>query len=334
MKIIHTADWHIGECRRFPNYLERHNQILQAVFNKCCEANADVIINAGDLLHRKDTSKEEFDFAVRWLLEFDKRFKNIIISGNHDHLYGEYTQLVPFTTLETYGKLENTKIASYIPSFHIIDDVCFIMVPWKGYTTEEFESLINDYYNTGEIRQRAKEFVIVLHECAAGAVTDFGRQLPSRFVIREPEWCKYIAMGDIHKMQRVGTKSWYSGAPAQFRFDDLLPKGVLFIDTEKSWEPKYLPISGVKPLVVLDKIPEVWPDAFIKLNVAGRDIPANTPSDVISINPIIEEEELSSIGSGEIDMLDGLIEFLATNGLNTKEQEESVGIVKSIVDKL
>lgn len=329
MKILHTADWHIGECRKFPDYLARHDLILKKIYEAAQFHKVETIIVAGDLFHRKDTTNEEFDLLLRWLLKFEESFHMVIISGNHDHLYGTFTQLQPFLSLYNSGRFKNTKVTD-TPCTHMHKDVGFILIPWGSYSTEDFNAKVAELHILIQDKGM-KHYCIVAHELINGSVIDNGKSFQG-LNISMPSWCNYIALGDIHKTQSFFPNTHYSGAPAQFKFDDLLPKGILLVDSS-TWIPEFVPLNGIKPLVVLTEVPTEWPDAYIKLNVRDQDLPDVLSDNVIKIETVIENEGISEISVSDIDLLQGLPEFLASHGLAKEEQNEAIEIVKGIVNQ-
>ena len=86
MKILHTADWHIG--KKLENYSRFEEQIL--VLNEICEiANTkkvDAVIIAGDLFDTYNPSSEALDLFYKTLKKLSKQGTRpvIAISGNHD----------------------------------------------------------------------------------------------------------------------------------------------------------------------------------------------------------------------------------------------------------
>src|SRR5690606_1356935 len=64
----------------------------------------------------------------------------------------------------------------------------------------------------------------------------------------------YIALGHIHKPQRVSAAvpAFYSGSPLPLSFSERKDeKRVLFLDTEKGWEPQSIPVPAFRSLLKL-----------------------------------------------------------------------------------
>ncbi len=89
MKILHTADWHIGlkswkiekETDRTQEIVNSLEQILEGAKNN----SVDLIIIAGDVLHEnRNPSIESLSILMKYLSEFSKIAPTIIVMGNHD----------------------------------------------------------------------------------------------------------------------------------------------------------------------------------------------------------------------------------------------------------
>jgi exonuclease SbcD len=73
MKVLHTADWHLGKLDHFSRFEEQ-----QRVMNEICDIadsqNADVVIVAGDLF---DTFNPPVEVDLLY-----KTLKDLLITGN------------------------------------------------------------------------------------------------------------------------------------------------------------------------------------------------------------------------------------------------------------
>ena len=86
MKILHTADWHLG--KRLDNFNRLEEQIL--VLNEICQIAddqaVDAVIIAGDLFDTFNPPVEAIDLLYKTLKKLTNRGKRpvIAIAGNHD----------------------------------------------------------------------------------------------------------------------------------------------------------------------------------------------------------------------------------------------------------
>lgn len=86
MKILHTADWHLGKIVNSVHMTEEQEYILQQLLDIIRAEKPEVIIIAGDLYDRAVPPKEAVDLLNRVLTSLATEIKVpvLAISGNHD----------------------------------------------------------------------------------------------------------------------------------------------------------------------------------------------------------------------------------------------------------
>lgn len=86
MKIIHTADWHLGKILNGKQLLEDQAYILDMFVEKMKEEEPDIIVIAGDLYDTTYPSKDAIMLLEQAIgkLNLELRIPIIMISGNHD----------------------------------------------------------------------------------------------------------------------------------------------------------------------------------------------------------------------------------------------------------
>ena len=85
MKILHISDNHLGAIKYRKN--ETYNDFLKVfdeIFKLAFDYNPDIIIHSGDLFHKDRPESITLKFAFDKFLELSKKFKILIIPGNHD----------------------------------------------------------------------------------------------------------------------------------------------------------------------------------------------------------------------------------------------------------
>lgn len=87
MRILHSADWHLGQTLHGFDRVEEHKAALDALLEHCRAAEADALIVAGDVYHAANPPLD----AQRMFFDFLRRFRQarpkaafIAIAGNHD----------------------------------------------------------------------------------------------------------------------------------------------------------------------------------------------------------------------------------------------------------
>lgn len=324
-KFIQTGDIHIGACRSLEGYIERHKGVLTQIMDTAYNRGLPLLIT-GDLTHSKTTTHEESFLLHWWFGEIEKRkIQTVVITGNHDHLNGEFTQLDAFKCMP----FKYIKIVTWHPDIHIINDIGIICIPWRGYTTEEFKKVVAEKL---PLVSQCKYRVVMCHECISGVKTDQGFVIIKGMALPKIVDIHYWAVGDIHNFQRTNvTNGYYSGSPTQFKFDDGLPKGILEVDlAHPSKEPELIALTS-KPLKTISTVDEITEDAYYKL-VGGYEevIKANKEQKVVMTDYDSSKERVST-DYIKVGILDGLSEFLAKKGIDEQLQKKGTDWVTTLL---
>lgn len=120
MKILHTADWHLGKRLQEFSRIEEQKEVLEEIIEVANSNSVDLVLIAGDIFDSFNPSHEAIELFYKTL----KRLSNhgerpiIVISGNHDStqfieapdplaremgifFYSKYDNIIPT------GKLDN-----------------------------------------------------------------------------------------------------------------------------------------------------------------------------------------------------------------------------------
>src|SRR5690606_14178459 len=86
LKILHTADWHLGKRLQEFSRLEEQKEVLEEIIGIAENEKVDLVVLAGDIFDAFNPSHEAVELLYRTL----RRLSNnglrpiIAISGNHD----------------------------------------------------------------------------------------------------------------------------------------------------------------------------------------------------------------------------------------------------------
>ena len=86
MKILHTADWHIGKLLEGKSRLEEQRIVLRQLVRMAQKNHADVVCVAGDIYdngHPSAAAESLFYETIKELSQDGNRLV-VIIAGNHD----------------------------------------------------------------------------------------------------------------------------------------------------------------------------------------------------------------------------------------------------------
>lgn len=325
-RIVQTGDIHVGECRSLAGYLARHKSVLDLITLHAQLKKAPLIV-AGDIFHTKTVSNEEKFLVDYWFscLEKNKIF-TIVITGNHDHLYGDVTHLDGYA----HFPWKYVNIVPQRPKCLLNDGVGFICIPWGGYSQEQLSEIVHNYrdYVSG-----CRFVVVVCHECLLGSVFDNGTVSKKGLKLPDIPWVDYWAVGDIHKAQNAGlVNAFYAGSPLQFNFNDSVEKGILEIDLSDPCRPVPVEINS-KKLVVVNNTKDIIDDGssfyMVRANDSEDLINSHKYSSVIKTNWVATENK-ETISLENDDIFVGLSDFLREKGFSDEDIAYAKDIVKSL----
>lgn len=253
MKILHTADWHLGKKLEQCERSEEHQDFLDWLINKLSEACIDVLIIAGDVFDTGSPSNT----ALEQYYHFLRRVKDtccrevVIIGGNHDSIstLNAPKSLLQYFNVHIVGGVPEVFTEQIIPIQDKDGNVELVIcaVPFlrdrdirlsiSGETNEEREQRIkqgiSDHYHrfVEHIKGFKEDNVPVIatgHLFAAGSTTsesekeihvgNLGQVQGDHF----PLEFNYIALGHIHRPQIVNGMEHirYSGSPIPLSFSE------------------------------------------------------------------------------------------------------------------
>lgn len=288
MKILHTADWHIGQQFFGYDRKEEHTYFFDWLQKTIKEQQVDVLLIAGDVFDSPNPSAESQKIYYRFLREVtteNPNLQTVIIAGNHDsagrleapnplleemnvHIRGivrknengeiDYQQL--FVPLSKNGEIESWCIAvPYLRQGDYPNAESYS----KGVSTL-YDKL---YLELQQIKENDLPVVVMGHLQATGSeVSENDRS--ERTIIGGLECISpevfdkkdivYTALGHLHKPQRVSKREnvRYAGSPLPMSFAEKNYKqGANLIEIEDN-QLKEIERLDFEPLVGLISLPK------------------------------------------------------------------------------
>lgn len=248
MKIIHTADWHLGRVLHQQSLLDEQVHVLDQLFDYIQIHQVDVLVVAGDIYDRAVPPKE----AVTLLDNFINRLAKIdvpivMISGNHDgaerlgfaskqlraagvHIMGDLTQIQQAVVVEKSGVKVHIYGIPYADPEQVRDVFDIEVKDFDSAHTFLVEQ-IKASYDPNAIN------LLMSHCFVDGAETsDSEKTLSiggSDRVSYEPMLdFDYVALGHLHSPQRRGADYIrYSGSILKYSFSEHnQKKGVTLVE--------------------------------------------------------------------------------------------------------
>ncbi|SDX72351.1 exonuclease subunit SbcD [Flavobacterium degerlachei] len=248
IKILHTADWHIGKQLLKIDFAEDMNLFFDWLI-KCIEDNnINVLLMSGDLFDQANPSQQamkQYYYFLKQLLPL--KCKVVLTGGNHDspHVINAPKELLEILDIKVVGGVPET-ISELFVEIEIEDQkVVVAAVPFlrdkdirnvaAGESYDDKIELIrhgiatyfagvNEYYNANH---SSVPFIVMAHLYAQGAsVSESEREIQignqagveSAIFGEEPD---YVALGHIHRPQMVGKPHIrYSGSPIALSFSE------------------------------------------------------------------------------------------------------------------
>ncbi|MBQ2808381.1 MAG: exonuclease SbcCD subunit D C-terminal domain-containing protein [Bacteroidaceae bacterium] len=245
MKIIHTADWHLGQTFYGYDRSKEHALFLDWLCSIIKERSIDLLLIAGDIFDTPNPSAE----AQRMYYHFLKRVTQeneglqiIATAGNHDSAarIEAPSPLLNVFNVHVSGVVHyrNEEIDYDSMIIPIVGNGCCLAVPYLRHNdhpeAESYSKGVAKMYSALYERAREKGYSPIIamgHLQASGAEVSVG-DTSEHAVIGGMEGIEtgfadegiiYTALGHLHKAQRVGRKEniRYSGAPLPMSFAEL-----------------------------------------------------------------------------------------------------------------
>lgn len=306
MKILHTADWHLGKYLNNQSLLEDQKFILRQLLEIIRKENPDVVLIAGDIYDRSVPpagAVSLFDDTIHKIIS-EYRIPVVAIAGNHDSAdrIHCYSNILGKQGFYIRGKLE-------LPVKPIILNDEYGPVHFYAIPYTEPEQL---RYLTNENRIHSHEDVMssltagilenlpqnIRSVCIAHAFITGGEPSESERMLtvggaetvsaRLFEPFNYTALGHLHRSQQfLGDKVIYSGSPLKYSFSEA--------DNQKSVTIIQLDGLGLitvnkkklRPRRDLRKVRGVIQKAVFQLNGSDEDNPPSV-SDFLEVSLLNE----------------------------------------------
>ena len=242
MKLLHTADWHLGKTLKGQSLLEDQKFILDEIFHVINDAKPDAVIIAGDAYDRAVPPAEAVELFNDTLNRFvEKKIPVLIIAGNHDSAKRLNFGSKFFARQQIFivSKVDDK------PATVVLEDefgeIYFSLIPFfdSGEIRAKFfgddsermtaEAATKFYVDLARKEIPAgKRSVAIAHVLATGGIEseserkfvgtaqDVGTEIFSGY--------NYAALGHLHRPQNMSETVRYGGSPLKYHFDESTQK--------------------------------------------------------------------------------------------------------------
>lgn len=257
MKVLHTADWHIGQLFHEYDRTYEHQQFLDWLLQTLDHESIDLLLISGDVFDISNPSAASIKMFYTFLNKATKGNKDlqiIITAGNHDSasrleapkplLESSNVHIVGWVEKDTEGNIDYEKLLIPVKDASGSVKIWCLAVPFlrmgdypsipgsENPYTEGVTSLYKEAFEYAIRKKQEGQTMIAmghLHTHHA-EITDLDKT--ERLIMGGvecipatafPQELKYVALGHIHKAQKIGGKEHirYSGSPLPMSFSEL-----------------------------------------------------------------------------------------------------------------
>jgi DNA repair protein SbcD/Mre11 len=284
MKILHTADWHIGKKLHKHELAQDFDLFIDWLHDLIKARSIEMLLISGDIFDLANPSSEARSQYYRALIKLKRLDCKIIATGgNHDSpaMLDAPKEILKALDMDVIGGLPNDLEDCIIPVSNKAGSCELVVaaIPYlrdadlrsgNGASTYEErvqeirEGIRNIFSKAAEICAEKYPKIPVIgmgHLYTAGTETSDSErdiQIGNQAAFQAAqfgEYYNYIALGHIHKPQKVnaGIPVFYSGSPIPLSFSERKDeKRVLLIDTKNSWEPESIPVPSYRKLLKIN----------------------------------------------------------------------------------
>ncbi|MFV0501604.1 MAG: exonuclease SbcCD subunit D [Bacteroidales bacterium] len=291
IKILHTADWHLGQT--FYNYDRKweHKAFLDWLIDKTAEIKADVLLICGDVFDNQNPSAEAQSLYYSFLkkiTDINPELQIIIIAGNHDSASrleapNPLLETMNITVRGLINRDENGEIDfnNLIIPLRKGGNVLAVQYLRQGDypSSKEYGLGVENMYK--ELYQRVNKDerpIISLGHLHAINSSINENDRSERIIMGELDNINldvfdneidYLALGHLHRHQRVGGKEnfRYSGSPLPMSFAEKNYKhGVVLVNYDKEVEIEFIPYPSPIELISIPDRPQELEEVLEAIN--------------------------------------------------------------------
>lgn len=266
MRLLHTADWHIGRRLHGFDLTEEQENAFNQIEKIALDEKVDGIIIAGDLYDRSMPSEDSVGILNSMIEKLNLKDKLPVyaISGNHDSAIRLSTGTKWFKQTHFYL---HTQLEEAFKPVELPDTQIFLLPYFELFAAQQ-------YFNDDSIKQLDQAFklisdkmkslfdpnkshILVAHFFADGsATTDSEIKLTVGGLASVPvsllKDFDYVALGHLHGKDALhAERARYSGSPVKFSLSEAnQKKGVYIIDTDP-FKLTFKPIMPIRDVKVL-----------------------------------------------------------------------------------
>ncbi len=246
MKILHTADWHIGQRLHERQRTHEHKKFLKWLLKIIQEHEVELLLVSGDIFDTALPSSESTNLYYRFLYRlFDETDAyTVVIAGNHDsarHLEAprEFLKMGRIHVVGLANEADdcvvvlppdNPRVGVAAVPYLSESDLRHLSYETEGDRNERYREWLKRFYADCVAAMPAELPKILMGHLfvQGGKIGDSERNVQiggatATHVSDFPEDVSYVALGHLHRPQTIKGTDYpirYSGSPIPLRFNE------------------------------------------------------------------------------------------------------------------
>ncbi len=261
---------------------EEHESFLNWLIDTIKSESIDILLIAGDIFDVPNPPHQSLELFFRFLhrLSVETKTQTFIIAGNHDSgvLLDAPRELLRTHRVKIWGKLSPDPATHWdkVLVNNEIIEICaipffrsFELLPLgEGDAIEALKK----YFH----KEKSHPTILLFHHLAgiyeaAGSEQVVSLSGVDSLPVEILRGFDYVALGHIHKPQKIADNAYYSGSPIPLRFSETAKKSVLILtvaDKKIAIEKKAIPV--IRPLHLIKATLDNWKERISALPEAEK----------------------------------------------------------------
>ena len=249
IKLLHTADLHLGKVFHDQSLAEDQAVMLDSIVSILADDSYSALVISGDVYDRSIPSPEAVELFGAFLAKVKStqpKLEIFIIPGNHDSQarLGFGRELFAGLNIHLGVRAEECDKPVIVEKGG--EKCAFFLLPFLSHGALEGDNpddgALRSQYALAETAARRMEkaraelaessisySVLLAHLFAAGGMESGAERVFVGTAEQVPvtlfRGFDYVALGHLHRCQRVGDNAWYSGSPLSYSFSETVPLG-------------------------------------------------------------------------------------------------------------
>ncbi|MDR0513293.1 MAG: exonuclease SbcCD subunit D [Treponema sp.] len=249
IKLLHTADLHLGKVFHDQSLAEDQAAMLDNMVSILVDDSYSALVISGDVYDRSIPSPEAVELFGAFLAKVKSaqpKLEIFIIPGNHDSQARLGFGRELFAGLNIHLGVCAEECDKPVIVEKDGEKCAFFLLPFLSHGALEADNpddgALRSQYALAETAARRMEkaraelaergisySVLLAHLFAAGGMESGAERVFVGTAEQVPvtlfKGFDYVALGHLHRCQRVGDNAWYSGSPLSYSFSETVPLG-------------------------------------------------------------------------------------------------------------